>query len=250
MAPALRKAATGLSLEIIEDAALGGSYGGTVDFDPSKLSLETKERLAKAEVLVTEPFVLAQLLRDDPLCLPNLRWCQSTFAGVDPLFDTDGLDASSLSFTLTRFAGKFGPPIAEWCLARIISHERNFALTANDQKNQTWAGSQQVTRYRYLRDMTLSILGGTGDIGLCIGRAAQAFGMRVIAFGKSPLHNASEYLPDGMNHYTTDLALALKEADYIVSVLPSTPQTRGLLSGDTLAQAAGAVFLNVGRGDG
>eukprot|EP00797_Seminavis_robusta_P024898 Sro426_g140450.2 (154) ;mRNA; r:38359-38820 len=70
--------------------------------------------------------------------------------------------------------------------------------------------------------------------------------MRVVAHGKTPRDNATG---NGIDFYTTDLKQALQEADYIVSVLPSTPQTRGMLSGDVLAPAGGAVFLNVGRGD-
>ena len=249
IALALQKAAPTLDLEVIEDDndALGG-YGGTVTFDPKNLSESTRERLSQAQALITEPAVLAQLIKDNPQALPSLEWCQSTYAGVDPLFEM-GLELP-LPFTLTRFAGKFGPPIAEWCLARIIGHERKFALTAQDQSQQSWAGSRDVTRYRYLRDLTLTILGGAGDIGLCIGRAAQAFGMKTVGFGKTPRHQNDSHLPLGLDEYTTDLTHALGQGDFIVSVVPSTPTTRGLLSGDALASAKkGAVFLNVGRGD-
>ena len=202
----LQKAAptTTLVLDIIHDDDALGGYGGTITFDPQKMSNTTRQRLAQAQALITEPAVLAQILRNDPAALPNLEWCQSTYAGVDPLFDdtknsnnnndnvnnsNGGLDLP-LPFILTRFAGKFGPPIAEWCLARIIGHERNFAQSAYDQSQKLWAGSQPqlVTQYRYLKDLTLTIIGGAGDIGGCIGRAAQVFGMKVIGFGKTPRH--------------------------------------------------------------
>lgn len=243
IAPSLKRAAPTLDLQVIEDAALGG-YGGTVTFDPKLLTDTTRQQLAQAKALITEPAVLAKILQDNPNAFPNLQWCQSTYAGVDPLFDA-GLDLP-LSFTLSRFAGKFGPPIAEWCMARMIGHERNFALSAADQQQASWAGSREATQYRYLSDLTLTILGGAGDIGLCIGRVAKAFGMRVVGFGKTP-RSANDL--DGLDDYTTDLAQALEQADYIISVLPATPQTRGLLSGDVLKSANGAVFLNVGRGD-
>ena len=249
IASTLQKAAPTLDLEVIEDEDALGGYGGTVTFDPTKMSASTRERLSQVKALITEPAVLAQIIKDNPQALPSLEWCQSTYAGVDPLFDTVGLELP-LPFTLTRFAGKFGPPIAEWCLARIIGHERKFALTAQDQTQQSWAGSREVTRYRYLKDLTLTILGGAGDIGLCIGRVAQAFGMKTVGFGKTPRHPKDSKLPLGLDEYTTDLTHALGQGDYIISVVPSTATTRGLLSGDTLASAKkGAVFLNVGRGD-
>jgi hypothetical protein len=144
--------------EIVDPAALSG-YGGTVVFDPSKLSQESKRLLQQAEILITEPHVLAKLLlllkKEEkenenessspyPL-LSNLKWCQSTYAGVDPVMmaiqnnDTTSTSPSSPpSFVLTRFAGVFGPPMAEWCLGRIIAHERNFAASHQDQHDRQW----------------------------------------------------------------------------------------------------------------
>lgn len=252
-------ASSPLNLQVLQDEALGG-YGGTVEFDPQRLQAKTVKALKTAQILIAEPAVIAKLLQHDPSCLANLEWCQSTYAGVDPLFIMDNnttpsgllLPQRSLPFRLTRFAGKFGPPIAEWCLARIISHERKFALSAADQLQQRWAGSRQVTTYRYLRDLTLTILGATGDIGLCIAKSAKALGMRVVGFAK---RKRDELPSRSLDLYTTDLSKALQEADYIVSILPSTPDTRGLLGGYALAPAgwiAGGkspVLLNVGRGD-
>ena len=232
------------SLEIIElnDEALSG-YGGTVEFDATRLAPTTIESLEKAEILITEPFVLAELLKYN-IPLTNLKWCQSTYAGVDPLFPL----ADIPSFALTRFAGKFGPPIAEWCLARIISHERNFEKSGKDQKTKRWAGSTEVLHYRYLSDLTLTIL-GCGDIGMCIAKAAKAFGMRVVGYVRSDreLQNFDEC--------STCLEATMQKADYLVSVLPSTSNTHGLLNLERLRCASKEnggkcpVLLNVGRGN-
>lgn len=213
-------------------------------------------------MLITEPAVLAAILQQETnlaklQTFPRLEWCQSTYAGVDPLFrllyQRKAADAQAAMplFTLTRFAGKFGPPIAEFCIARIIAHERNFAASAADQQVKGWATSRKVTQYRYLSDLTLTILGGCGDIGSCVGRAAQAFGMRVVAYTRSSRPSPGP----GWNEASTDLSYALQKGDYVVSVLPSTPETRDLLSGDILSAASLAnggkspVFLSVGRGD-
>jgi len=222
-----------------------------VEFEPKNLSTSTLQSLETAEVLISEPAVVASLLRHDARCLKNLKWCQSTYAGVDPLFAPD-LASTAKPWILTRFAGVFGPPIAEWCLARIIEHERSFAATASDQVQKQWAGSKNaVTQYRYLSALTLAVL-GCGDIGRCIAKAAGGFGMRTVGFGKS---NRVAKDIDGFDEYTQDLDEALRVGDYVVSVLPSTKETRGLLNGGALASAAKAnggktpVFLNVGRGD-
>lgn len=198
---------------------------------------------------------MAQLLEQDASALSSLRWCQSTYAGVDPIFNSSPSLTSTfpLSWKLTRFAGCFGPPIAEWCLARIIGHERQFAASAKDQNKKSWAGSKDaILKYRYLSSLTLSVL-GCGDIGRCIAKAAKAFGMKTVGYGKTS--RKSDELLEGIDEYTTDLTEALETADYIVSVLPSTRETRKLLNGDALMVSCKMfggkcpVFINVGRGD-
>ena len=235
---------TKLPLVEISDPALQGR-GATISFDASRLTPETCQQLNDAEILITEPAALAQLIQHLPLS--NLKWCQSTYAGVDPLFTTPGVPLP-LPFTVTRCGGMFGPPIAEWCLARIIGHERNFQSSFQDQQRKEWLGSSDTLQYRYLSDLTLTIL-GCGDIGLTIARAAKAFGMRVVGYSRSIKDNKE------LDMSETNLVTALQQADYVVSVLPSTQATRGLLSTDVFqncnTQKGGKspVFVNVGRGD-
>jgi len=138
-------------------------------------------------------------------------------------------------------------------LARIIGHERNFAASTEDQRKGSWAGSKDaILGYRYLSCLTLSVL-GCGDIGRCVARAAKAFGMRTVGYGKTI--RGSDHGLEGIDEYTTNLTKALREADYVVSVLPSTLETRGLLNGTALQPASKSdggkspVFINVGRGD-
>lgn len=246
IAPVLRAADLPL-VEIVDEEALSG-YGGTVEFDVSKLQESTKTQLREAEILITEPSALVDMLSFDESLLPNLKWCQSTYAGVDPLFKANL--QFPLPFTLTRFAGVFGPPIAEWCLARIIGHERGFAASRKDQDgHQAWAKSTEILEYRYLCDLTLSIL-GCGDIGLCIAKTAKAFGMTVVGFS-----TAAKSDEPTLDRSISDLNEALRAGDYVVSALPSTNNTRGMLTLDVFSAAnkenggKSPVFLNVGRGD-
>lgn len=235
-----------LKFNVIVDPAL--SCG--VALDPSQLQPTTLESLQQAEILVSEPALVASLLGYNPNALPNLKWCQSTYAGVDLLF----LGQNKIyKWKLTRFAGKFGPPMAEWCLARIIGHERKFADTAKDEHKKQWRGSPSVCEYRSLSSLTLSIL-GCGDIGRCIAQAARTFGMKVVGFTKTARRCNTTGANDNEGIvYTTDLSTALQAGDYIVSVLPSTPLTRNMLGGDALAccvheDKRSPVLLNVGRG--
>ncbi len=237
IAPALRQ--TTLPLEVIDDPALSNST--TTPLDVSNLQSSSKAQLARAQILITEPALLAQLYQHS--LIPKLKWCQSTYAGVDPLV---GL---SLPFVVTRFAGVFGPPIAEWCLAQIIGHERQFTKMQEYQQQRQW--NPNSTNYRYLSELTLTIL-GVGDIGMCIARAAKAFGMTVVGYSKRVKPHESAAILD---QSLTDLTAALQAGDYIVSVLPSTTETKNLLSLEQFSvchRSLGGkspVFMNVGRGD-
>lgn len=233
----------------------------SIDFNASCLKPSTFQMLKEAEILITEPKILANILEYNPDILQKLRWCQSTFAGVDAIFKSNTLKAwkdskqrdTPFPFIITRISGCFGQPIAEWVIGRIISFERNFKLMDENQVKRKWGENLGVLKsYRNLSDLTLVILGGCGDIGSCIGKVAKlGFGMKVIAYTKHSRTNA----PNGVDECTSDLSQALKSADYLVSVLPSTPETRGLLSRNLLKKASTAcggkspVFLNCGRGD-
>ena len=62
------------------------------------------------------------------------------------------------------------------------------------------------------------------------------------------LGRASESMDETIN--LMNLIDKLPEADYVISVLPSTPETKGLLTAEHFeAMKETAVFMNFGRGD-
>mmetsp|Transcript_50151 Transcript_50151/g.131987 ORF Transcript_50151/g.131987 Transcript_50151/m.131987 type:complete len:168 (-) Transcript_50151:231-734(-) len=80
----------------------------------------------------------------------------------------------------------------------------------------------------------------------------EAFHMRVVGCRRRALHTAEDADAGVAQVFAIDeLPTFLSQCDYVVSVLPSTPQTRGLLAGDVLSACASRqpVLINVGRGD-
>lgn len=216
------------------------------------VSEPTPEALAGAEVLVGEPAVCAPVVEH----CPNLKWLQSTFAGCNPMLNQPRKD-----FAVTRLAGCFGPDMAEYCFLHILALERQYDLQRKLQHEKQWLGARNAesgdrqggAAYRRLSSLTLGIL-GLGDIGSCIAaRATNGLGMRVIGWRRDGTPRDSDVLAGVTEVFGGQERLAsfLSQADYLVSVLPSTPQTRGLLDGDALAACAARVpaLINVGRGD-
>jgi len=131
--------------------------------------------------------------------------------------------------------------MAEYVLSHILQEERGLIALAAQQKARQW-NDGPFRKLRRLNNLTLGVL-GPGSIGQSVAQRAQGFGMRTLALkrdGRAVAH---------FDEVSTELNEVLRRADYIVNILPSTPSTRGLLSGNALEPCGGAVMINVGRGD-
>ena len=239
--------------------------------------------LASAEVLVGEPALCGPLVDQ----MPQLEWLQSTFAGCNQLLTA----SERRDYTATRLAGCFGassghqmhaarvslgcssltprlalariagPDMAEYTMLHILALEREYDAQRSAQAQRIWhetrAEGSPGSSYRRLPTLTLGVL-GLGDIGSDIARtAAIGHRMKVIGCRRNPAPRDTDGAAGVSKVYGLDqLSDFLGASDYIVSVLPSTPQTRGMLDGGVLAGAAERtagsrppVLINVGRGD-
>lgn len=192
-----------------------------------------REDLGRVTIMLAHPGLARRYIND----AVNLRWLQSTFAGVDALIGAD----LRTDYTLTNVKETYGAVMAEWVFAYILFFEREVRENIEAQAARDWAHHP----YGSVAEKTLAII-GTGSIGRHIARVARAFGMKTIGLNTSgaPADGFDEtFGPDTTGQF-------LRQGDYVVSVLPSTPVTRGLLSADFLARLKpGSVFMNLGRGD-
>jgi len=86
---------------------------------------------------------------------------------------------------------------------------------------------------------------GTGAIGSALGLLLKAFHCEVIGFR---LH-ADAPLPAGFDRVEGNLSTALEGAEIVISTLPLTAGTRGLIGEAELETMRGAFLVNVGRGE-
>lgn len=166
----------------------------------------------------------------------NVRWVHCTGAGVDSWLAAPALDDGIL---LTRTSESFGPAIAEWAVARVLAFQQQWRALEAAQQERRWA-PRDIARIAGTRALVV----GTGDIGSAIARQFGALGIAVTGVSRSgsPTEGFTAV------HRVEALATLVGEADWIVLVIPSTPQTRGLVSRAVLANCRGAVLLNAGRG--
>jgi phosphoglycerate dehydrogenase-like enzyme len=187
---------------------------------------------AACDIVFGEP----ALIRDALPALPNLRWVQAIWAGVEPLLDP----SLRRDYILTNARGVFGGLMSEYVFGYLLLHERRMLERMQAQKEHRWDGSVTGT----LRGKTIGLL-GVGSIGAHLAAIAKHFGMIVRGYTRS-----SEDSPDVDAYYHGDnLFEFARELDYLVSVLPNTSETRHIVDGALLEQLpVHAIFVNVGRG--
>ena len=111
-------------------------------------------------------------------------------------------------------------------------------LTKGDRSNFTKC--LQVNHVE-VNGKTLGVI-GAGTIGREVIKVAQALGMKILAYTRTPR-------ADEENLRYVSLEELLKESDYISLHCPLTPQTRHLINKETIAMMKPTAFIiNTGRG--
>ena len=184
---------------------------------------------AAVEVVVGAPPDLAAII---PRC-PQLRWVQSTWAGIDAI-----AHFASEALQITPLKGVFGPAMSEYVMGWLLAIERN---VINRASQKHWAPSPEPR----ITGKRLGIM-GTGGIGTAIALAAKAFGLEV--FG---LNSDGRAMEGFAACYLSADRLAFAEGlDYLVSVLPQTSQTDNLIDHEVLMRLnPRAILVNAGRGN-
>ncbi len=169
--------------------------------------------------------------------MPNLQWAQSLTAGVEGWLALPDLPDG---LTLTCARGTHRESMPENILGALFHIAKPYAAIAEDNRQGRWTHRVATP----LNGTTLGIL-GLGEIGQEVARLAAALGMRVIGTKRRPIPmpNVAEVLPADR----TDEVLA--QSDYVLLLLPATPETENLIDAGKLAKMKpGAWLLNFGRG--
>ena len=181
------------------------------------------------EVLVGAPPDLAALI---PRC-PQLRWVQSTWAGIDAI-----AHFASETLQITPLKGVFGPAMTEYVMGWLLAIERNVISRASHTQ---WTASLEPR----IIGKRLGIM-GTGGIGTAIALAVKPFGLEVIGL------NSDGRAVDGFKtcYPSADRLAFAAGLDYLVSVLPQTLQTDNLIDHEVLIRLnPRAIVINAGRGN-
>lgn len=186
----------------------------------------------ECEIALGAPSMIARELDN----LPNVKWVQSTWAGVEPLLDP----SLRRDYVLTNARGVFGGLMSEFVFGYLLAHERKIFELAQAQQRREWMRFLTGT----LRGKTIGLL-GVGSIGAEVARTAKFFGMTVRGYTRSS--EDCEFVDEYF--HGDELLKFADKLDYLISILPNTKDTRKLVDADLLsALPPHCVFINVGRG--
>ena len=194
----------------------------------------------QVELLITRQGSANEMLQ----AFPNVRWLQLLNAGFEKV-DLELLRRRRILFTNARSV--YCSTIAEDVMAKILVLSRGYLRHFQDQQRRFWPDDRQLPNGNLdLAGRVLGIL-GAGAIGREIARRAAAFQLTVR--GYDPYRGAQEGFetiyqsPDGLERL-------LQESDYVVTSLPVTAETTGIINRRTLSRMRPSAFLiNVARGE-
>lgn len=171
---------------------------------------------------------------------PNLAWVQGVGAGTAQL-ETAGLHEAGI--LLTSGAGTNAVGIAEFVVGRLIEERKRFPQLRESQRRHAWEPQFGLE----LAGSTVGLI-GLGAINAAVAHRLQAFAVRVLACRRSA--RPGDSAPDVDELYpNAALYEMLGACDMVVSAVPETPETIGLMNADAFgAMAPGSFFVNVGRG--
>jgi len=213
------------------------------------IPLETWSRI---EVLYTD------VLLPEPEFVPNLKWVQFHYAGIDfihnaPLLKKPGLIFSSMS-------GGSAIQEAEYIVMMLLNMGHRMPELISNQNKKEWP-KDRWGKFTPV-ELTGSTVGlvGYGSINREVARILQAFEVTVLAAKKDVMHPTDNGYsieghgdPEG-NYFhrlypVQAIGQMLKLCDFVVVALPLTPETRGIIGRAELESMKSSAFLiHVSRG--
>jgi len=190
--------------------------------------------IADADILVT----FGAMMTDDVVKnAPKLKWIHALGTGLDGIIDLPSLD-KGVRISSTR--GIHGAPMSEMTFLQMLALSRNFPRTVRNQDRAQW----ERWPAKLLDTKTVGIL-GVGLIAEELAPKCKAFNMTVVGISSTPRQ------VQGIDrfYHRDELKQAAPELDYLVVLVPYTPETHGIVdAGVFSAMKSSSYLVNIARG--
>lgn len=171
---------------------------------------------------------------------PRIKWIQTTHVGVEKFLKDKDLIESPL--TLTNASGIQAEAISEYVILLMLAFDKHLMVFAELKKQKNWKRITMVG----LASQTIGIL-GLGNIGKAVAKRARALGMHVIAYDRPRKLMRAQNVDKLVSG--DDIKQIFKESDFVVSCLPLSPKTIGIIGEKELRMMQPTAHLiNISRG--
>ena len=173
----------------------------------------------------------------------KLKWIQTWTAGVDKFMKDDFREVlEERDIILTNMSGVHSNVIAEHSLGFMINFSRRFCDFHEQKNNKVW----ERLKVDQLEDKNLAVV-GLGSIGQEIARKAKVFEMNVLGVNRSG-KGQFDFVDQLFSQ--NELSAALEMADFVVVIVPLTPETEGMIGKEEFeVMKDSAYFINMARGE-
>ena len=215
------------------------------DFPDLRIAVARTEQEFLRELPDCEILIAMKIKPEQFALCRKLRWIHSPMAGVTPLL-VPALVSSDVIVTNGRSVHSV--PVAEQTLAILFALARRLPICVRLQAERRWGQDdfwQAGQRPFELQGKTLGLV-GLGAIGHELAPRARALGMRVLAVRRNP-SKGGEFVD--RVYPSTALHEMLPEADFVVLILPDTPENLHIIGAPEFAKMKRSAYLiNMARG--
>jgi len=173
----------------------------------------------------------------------NIYWVHSMFAGVDKFLSLKEI-SDNKKIILTNSRGAFADSLSEFGIFSMLFYSYNSPAYIQAYSQKKWIRPTN----KMLKDKTLIIVGYGYNGANLASKAKAAFDMKIIGVRKNIQNeHGKEFLNELVSIEKLDEKLP--EADFIISFLPHTLETKNIFNLEKFEKMKNTcVFINLGRG--
>ncbi|MBQ1983459.1 MAG: D-2-hydroxyacid dehydrogenase [Spirochaetaceae bacterium] len=229
---------TDLDFSILEN--LCGTQNQVIVYDRTESS-QTVQRIDDAQIILVNKVLITKEVIDS---CPNLKYIGLCSTGTN-VVDLDY--AHQKGITVTNVPSYSTAGVSQLVFSFILEFTNHVKLHSDDVHSGGWIKSPDFCYWKAplteLLGKTLGIV-GFGSIGKQSAKIAQAFGMKVICFTRSP-----EKLKDFPEIQSVSFDELCKNSDFITLHCPLTDDTKNLINKDSISKMKkSCIVINTARG--
>ncbi|MEG1310416.1 MAG: phosphoglycerate dehydrogenase [Romboutsia sp.] len=197
--------------------------------------IKNNEDINSADILVTyNPFKSLDISK-----MVKLKYIQTSSVGVDQVPKDEVIKRNII---LANNKGAYSIPISEWIIMYVLQIYKNSMKLYSNQQKKKWEVDFDLLE---LYGKKVGFI-GTGTIATESAKRLKAFGVEV--WGVNTKGSSKEYFDKCFSN--KDMDYVFKECDVVVSTIPATKNTIGLINKDKFViMKDNSIFINIGRGN-